>query len=51
LMAGLIMKLVGGLILWGFIATIFFRWYAKEQREDSAAAPWRPTAEIPAEAR
>jgi putative membrane protein len=51
LMAGLIMKLIGGLILWGFIATIFFRWYAKEQREESAAVPWRPTAEIPAEAR
>jgi putative membrane protein len=33
LVAGLTMKLVGGLILWGFIATIFFRWYAREQRD------------------
>jgi putative membrane protein len=33
LIAGLIMKLVGGLILWGFIATIFFRWHAREERD------------------
>lgn len=33
LVAGLTMKIVGGLILWGFIATIFFRWYAREQRD------------------
>jgi len=31
--AGLIMKLAGGLILWGFITVIFFRWYFDEQRE------------------
>jgi putative membrane protein len=30
--AGLIMKIVGGLILWGVIAALFFRWYAVEQR-------------------
>ncbi len=33
LVAGLVMKIVGGLILWGFIATIFFRWYARESRD------------------
>lgn len=33
LMAGLLMKLVGGLILWGVIATIFFRWYEQERRD------------------
>jgi len=31
LIAGLMMKLGGGLILWGFIATIFFRWAARER--------------------
>jgi len=30
--AGLIMKLGGGLILWGFIAGVFFTWWAEEQR-------------------
>ena len=33
LIAGLLMKLVGGFILWGFVATIFFRWYAREKRD------------------
>jgi hypothetical protein len=32
IIAGLIMKLGGGLILWGFIAWIFFSWYAEEQK-------------------
>ena len=27
------MKLVGGLLLWGVIAVIFFRWYNQEQRD------------------
>jgi putative membrane protein len=30
--AGLIMKLGGGMIIWGFIAGIFFTWYAEEQK-------------------
>jgi putative membrane protein len=30
--AGLIMKIVGGLFLWGVIAAIFFRWYEREER-------------------
>ena len=33
LIAGLIMKLVGGLLLWGVIAVIFFRWFEQEQRD------------------
>ena len=33
LIAGLQMKLVGGFILWGFVATIFFRWHAREERD------------------
>jgi putative membrane protein len=32
LMAGLTMKIVGGFILWGVIAAIFFRWAAREER-------------------
>jgi len=33
LIAGLIMKIIGGLIYWGFIAVIFFRWEARERVE------------------
>jgi putative membrane protein len=33
LIAGLIMKLVGGLILWVVIAAVFFRWARREERE------------------
>ena len=33
LVAGLIMKLVGGMILWGVIAVIFFRWGRREERD------------------
>jgi putative membrane protein len=33
LIAGLIMKLVGGMILWGVIAVIFFRWGRREERD------------------
>ncbi|HEX6130571.1 MAG TPA: cytochrome c oxidase assembly protein, partial [Actinomycetota bacterium] len=33
LAAGLIMKLVGGAILWVVIAVVFFRWANREQRE------------------
>jgi putative membrane protein len=31
LIAGLIMKIVGGLILWGFIVAVFFEWHARER--------------------
>jgi len=42
LTAGLIMKIVGGLILWGFIAVIFFRWHAREERDGWDALAYRP---------
>jgi putative membrane protein len=32
-LAGLTMKLVGGFILWGIIAVMFFKWHAMEERE------------------
>ena len=32
-LAGLIMKLVGGLIIFGTASVLFFRWYLKEERE------------------
>lgn len=31
LVAGLIMKLGGGVILWGFIVVVFFNWHARER--------------------
>lgn len=31
-MAGLVMKLGGGLLLWGVIAVLFFRWSSREER-------------------
>jgi putative membrane protein len=39
--AGLTMKLVGGLILWTVIAVLFFKWYTLEQREDWDELQWR----------
>jgi putative membrane protein len=41
LIAGLIMKIVGGAILWGVIATVFFRWANREQREGVDAVQWQ----------
>ena len=41
LVAGLIMKIVGGAILWGVIATVFFRWANREQREGVDAMQWQ----------
>ncbi|HLB39052.1 MAG TPA: cytochrome c oxidase assembly protein [Actinomycetota bacterium] len=38
LIAGLIMKIVGGLILWGYIAVVFFRWGARERQGWDALA-------------
>lgn len=38
--AGGVMKLMGSLILWGFITVIFFQWFYKEQR-DSVGPAWR----------
>ena len=39
LIAGLIMKLVGGAILWTVIATVFFHWHHQEERDG-----WDPLA-------
>jgi putative membrane protein len=39
--AGLVMKIVGGLILWGVIAALFFRWHAQESVDGSDALQWR----------
>ena len=33
LIAGLIMKLAGGMLLWTVIAVIFFRWFEREKRD------------------
>ncbi len=42
-LAGLIMKIGGGLILWTIIAILWFRWYADEQRWDRLEAELRRT--------
>jgi putative membrane protein len=39
-MAGLIMKIVGGGILWTFIAWYFFKWFAIEERENVDVLEW-----------
>lgn len=36
--AGGVMKLMGSLILWGFMTVIFFQWFYKEQREEAMPA-------------
>lgn len=38
---GLLMKLGGGLLLWGIITVIFFRWHAEEESADRSARRWR----------
>lgn len=40
MIAGLIMKIGGGLILWSVIALIFFRWYASENKPPQAEIAW-----------
>jgi len=40
MIAGLIMKIGGGLLLWTVIAVLFFRWYAREEREETEAVTW-----------
>jgi putative membrane protein len=40
LIAGLLMKLGGGLVLWAVIAWIFFRWYGQEQRDGWDPLQW-----------
>lgn len=39
LIAGLIMKVGGGFLLWGIIAGMFFTWAAAEERREAAARP------------
>lgn len=39
--AGLIMKIVGGLLLWAVIAVLFFRWHRQEQTDGVDALAWR----------
>jgi putative membrane protein len=39
--AGLIMKLLGGLILWAFIAALFFRWHRDEELAGADAPVWQ----------
>jgi putative membrane protein len=38
--AGLIMKLVGGSLIWAVIAWYFFKWYAVEERENVDVLEW-----------
>jgi putative membrane protein len=41
LVAGLVMKLVGGAILWAIIASVFFRWAREERTEGWDASKFR----------
>jgi putative membrane protein len=38
--AGLIMKLVGGLILWIMVGVVFFHWYERERTEGWDDLKW-----------
>lgn len=40
MIAGLIMKIGGGLLLWTVIAVVFFRWYAREERRQVDDVSW-----------
>ncbi len=42
--AGGLMKLLGSLILWSFIAVAFFKWYEREEAE-ARGLPWREVEE------
>ena len=50
--AGLIMKIGGGFLLWAIIAVMFFRWAAAEERAQGGPYPMagrRPTpSDVPA---
>ncbi|MPZ68901.1 MAG: hypothetical protein GEU71_05170 [Actinobacteria bacterium] len=39
--AGLLMKIGAGLLLWGVIAVMFFRWYAKEESNSVEPVEWQ----------
>jgi putative membrane protein len=38
--AGLLMKLGGGALLWGVIAVLFFRWHAQEEAQEAEEVSW-----------
>ncbi len=38
--AGLLMKIAGGFLLWGFITVYFFKWFAVEDREGLDVLQW-----------
>lgn len=38
--AGLLMKIAGGLLLWGFITVYFFKWFTVEDREGLDVLRW-----------
>lgn len=38
---GLLMKLGGGLLLWGIITVLFFRWHAQEESNEKQSRRWR----------
>jgi putative membrane protein len=40
-LAGLIMKIGAGILLWMLIAVTFFRWFADEERDTAARAKWQ----------
>ena len=40
MVAGLIMKIGGGLLLWSVIALLFFKWYANEQKDEQDEIGW-----------
>jgi putative membrane protein len=40
MMAGLIMKLGGGLLLWSVITVMFFKWNAKEEAQSEEEVTW-----------
>lgn len=39
--AGLIMKILGGLVLWAVITVVWFRWYSVERNEGVDVTAWR----------
>ncbi|MFP4149901.1 MAG: cytochrome c oxidase assembly protein [Nitriliruptoraceae bacterium] len=44
--AGIVMNVVGGLVLWAIIATLFLRWAAQKQAEDTATRRVRDAATL-----
>ena len=44
IVAGLIMKLIGGLVLWGFIAGVFFTWWSDEKAYNRPQRLVKPSA-------